>query len=107
MGRLGLGVPEAVLAGAKKTVLVRPHCSPAKLTDAGFVNPLGTAFRVPVGTLFGVSQRISLGIPPSWMYSCRLGLLLGESGPELGLEPGLWLGGRGGQGVRGSTLVPS
>lgn len=109
MGRLGLGVPEAVLAGAKKTVVVvvvvRPHCSPAKLTDAAFVNPFGTAFRIPLGTLFGASLRIPLGIPLSWMYSCWFGLLLGESSPELELEPGLWPEGSGGG--RGSRLVPS
>lgn len=67
MGRLGLGVPEAVLAGAKKTVLVRLHGSPAKLTDAAFVKPFGTVFRIPFGTLFGALLRIPLGIALSWM----------------------------------------
>lgn len=62
MGRLGLGVPEAVLAGARKTALVRPHASPAKLTDAAFEKP----FRTP----FGASLRIPLGIPLSGMYIC-------------------------------------
>lgn len=94
MGRLGLGVPEAVPAAAKSTVLVRPHCSPAKLTEA--------AFRIPFGTLL----RIPLGIPLSWMYSCWFGLLLGDSRPELELEPGLWLVCRWWQGARGSRLVP-
>lgn len=100
MGRLGLGVPEAVLAGARKTALVRPHCSPAKLTDE---KPFGIVFRIP----FGASVRIPLGIPLSGMYICWFGLLLGESSPELELEPGLWLGGSGGHGVRDSRLVPS
>ncbi len=103
MGRLGLGVPEAVLAGARKTALVRPHCSPAKLTDAAFEKPFGTVVRIP----FGASLRIPSGIPLSGMYICWFGLLLGESRPELELEPGLWFGGGGGQGVRGSRLVPS
>lgn len=103
MGRLGLGVPEAVLAGARKTVLVRLHCSPAKLTDAAFEKPFETALRIP----FGTSLRIPLGIPLSCMYICWLGLLLGESGPELELKLGLWLGGNWGLGARGSMLVPS
>lgn len=64
MGRLGLGVPEAVLAGAKKTVLLRPHGSLARLTDAALVKPFGTVFRIPFGTLL---LRIPLGIPMSWM----------------------------------------
>lgn len=103
MGRLGLGVPEAVLAGVRKTALVRPHCSPAELTDTAFEELFGTVFRIP----FEVSLRIPLGIPLSGMYICWFGLLLGESRPELELEPGLWLSGSGVQGVRGSKLVPS
>lgn len=45
MGRLGLGVPEAVLAGARKTALER-QCSPAKLTGAAFEKPFVTLFRI-------------------------------------------------------------
>lgn len=104
MGKLGLGVPEAVLAEAMKAVLVRLHCSPAKLTVAAFVNAFGTVFNVPFGTVFGATVWIPLGIAPSWMYSCWFGLQLGESSPELELEPGLWLDGSGGLGVRGSRL---
>lgn len=106
MGRLGLGVPEAVLARARKTVLVRPSCSPAKLTDAGFKKPFGTVLRIP-STPFGVSLRIPLGIPLSRMNICWFGLLLGDSSLEFELEPGLWLDGSEGQDVRGSRLVPS
>lgn len=102
MGRLGLGVPEAVLAGARKMAFVRPHCSPAKLTETAFEKPLGAAFRTP----FWTQLRISLGIPRSWMYICGFGLLLGESSPELELELGLWLAGAGRQGVRGSIRLP-
>lgn len=85
MGRLGLGVPDAVLAGARKTALVRPQCSPAKLTDAAFENVPRIPFKAP----FCESLRIPLGIPLSGMYICWFGLLLGESGPELELELGL------------------
>lgn len=103
MGRLGLGVPEAVLAGARKTALVRPQCSPTRLTDAAFERLLGATFIFS----FGVSLRIPLGIPLSEMYMCWFGLLLGEFSTELELEPGFWLSGSEGQGVRGSRLVPS
>lgn len=107
MGRLGLGVPEAVLAGARKTVLVRPQCSPAKLTDTAFEKPFGTVLRIPSETPFSASLRIPLGIPLFGMYISWFGLLLGESSLELELELGLWLGGSKGQGVWGSRLVPS
>lgn len=89
MGKVGLGVPEAVLAGSKNTVLLNPHCSAAKLTDEAFVNTFGLAYRFPFGFLLGPSLRIPLGIPPSWMYSCWFGLLQGEFSPKPGLEPGL------------------
>lgn len=107
MGRLGLGVPEAVLAEVRKTALARPHCSPANPTDAAFDRPFGIALRTTFGIPFGASLKIPLGIPLSGMYICWFGLLLGESSPELELEPGLWLGGSGGQRVIGSRLVPS
>lgn len=107
MGRLGLGVPEAVLAGARKTVVVRPQCSPAKLTDTAFEKPFGAVLRIPSETPFSASLRIPLGIPLFGMYICWFGLLLGESSLELELELGLWLGGSKGQGVWGSRLVPS
>lgn len=89
MGKLGLGVPEAVLAGSKNTVLPRLHCSPAKLIDVAFANASGTAFRVSFESLLGPSLRIPVGIPLSWMYSCWFGLLPGEFSPKPGLEPGL------------------
>lgn len=107
MGRLGLGVPEAVLAEARKTALVRSQCSPAKLTDTAFEKPFGALLRIPSGTPFGASLRTPLGIPLSEMYTCWFGLLLGESSLELVSEPGLWLRVSEGQGARSSRLVPS
>lgn len=102
MGRLGLGLSEAMLAEARRTVLVRQQCSPANITDTAFEKPFG--MRTPSEA----SLRIPLGIPLSETYSCWLGLLPGESILELELEPGLWLGGSEGvRGVRGSKLVPS
>lgn len=64
MGRLGLGVPEDVLAGARKAALVRP---PPERES------------IPSGSPPGESARISLGIPRSVMDKCWLGLLPGES----------------------------
>lgn len=107
MGRLGLGVPEAVLAEARKTALVRSQCSPAKLTDTAFEKPFGALLRIPSGTPFGASLRTPLGIPLSETYICWFGLLLGESSLELVPDLGLWLRVSEGQGVRSSRLVPS
>lgn len=87
MGRLGLGVPEDVQAGARKTALVRPPPSPDKVTGRAREKPLDES--IPCGTPSGESARISLGIPRSVMDSCRLGLLPGESILELELELGL------------------
>lgn len=87
MGRLGLGVPEAVFAGAKKTALVRPPPSPDKVTGTACEKPLDKS--IPSGTPFGESVRIPLGIPRSVMNMCWLGLLPGESILELELELGL------------------
>lgn len=87
MGRLGLGVPEAVLAGAKKTALVRPPPSPDKVTGTACEKPLDKS--IPSGTPLGESVRIPLGIPRSVMNICWLGLLPGESILELELELGL------------------
>lgn len=86
MGRLGLGVPD-VLAGRRKTALVRPPPSPDKVTGRACEKPADES--VPSGTPSGESARISLGIPRSVMDNCWLGLLAGESILELQLELGL------------------
>lgn len=108
MGRLGLGVPEDVLAGARKTAAVSPTPSPKNVTGTACEKPLDG--NIPSGTLSAGSARISLGIPRSVVDNCRRGLLPGEStleldpepDPELEPGPGLWL--RAGW---GSRLVPS
>lgn len=87
MGRLGLGVPEAVVAGAKKTALVRPPPSPDKVTGTACEKPLDKS--IPSGTPFGESVRIPVGILRSVMNMCWLGLQPGESILELELELGL------------------
>lgn len=102
MGRLGLGVPEEVLA--RKTALVRPP--PDKVTGTACEKAPGES--IPSGTASGESARISFGIPRSAADNCWLGLQPGESILELELEPGLWLDGRsGGRAAWGSRLVPS
>lgn len=101
MGRLGLGVPEALLAGPGKAALER-HCSPAKLTGTALEKPLVAPLRIP----FWASLRTPVGTPLSGVYICWVGLLPGESRPELELEPGLWPAGGAGPGVSGSRPVP-
>lgn len=105
-GRLGLGVPEDALAGARKTAPGSPLPSPDNVTGRACGKPVGES--VPSGTPSGESARISLGTPPSVMDNGWLGLLPGEPVLEPALELGLRLGGRrGARGAGGSGLVPS
>lgn len=87
MGRLGLGVPEDVLAGARKTALLRPPPSADKVTGTAREKPLDES--VPSGLPSGEPARISMGIPRSVMEKAWLGLPAGESSLELELELGL------------------
>lgn len=87
MGRLGLGVPEDALAGARKTALARPPPSPDKVTGRACEKPVDAS--IPSASPSGESARISLGIPRSVTDNCWLGLLPGESTLELQLELGL------------------